>query len=62
RIVKKALFGKQTGNRKSPENHQWCFLLGLISTLIITIKKDKEKYFGEKSCSSEGVLKLSTQV
>ena len=30
--------------------------LGLIGTLIIIIKKDKEKYFGEKNCIGVGLV------
>ncbi len=33
--------------------------VGLINHLIITIKKDKEKYFSEKNCSSEGALRAT---
>ena len=33
--------------------------LGLISTLIITIKKEKEKYFGAKSCIEVGQGKIT---
>lgn len=29
---------------------RYCVSLGLISSFIITIKKDKEKYFGEENC------------
>jgi len=31
---------------------------GVEAFELITIKKDKEKYFGEKSCSSKSALKL----
>ncbi len=33
----------------------------LETTSWLSIKKDKEKYFGEKNCSSESALKLPFQ-